>query len=108
MMDAANRKTSTNNEPVMDEWEAKLLGKKNFVGKSNGPDYDAVSQNSQVSSEGGTNSLKRQAKRESGRRAVIPEVRRILYPTVLRVPIMCKFDSGRDYSSKYNIEWLNS
>lgn len=82
MIDAGvARKTSftsrSPNEPVLDEWEAKLLGKRSAVPYRANHDNDAVSQHSQFSMDDKTNSLKRigQQEQERQKAMAIPEVR---------------------------------
>ena len=84
MIDAGvARKTSftsrSPNEPVLDEWEAKLLGKRSAVPYRANHD-DAVSQHSQFSLDDKTNSLKRigQQEQERQKAMAIPEVRSLI------------------------------
>ena len=81
MIDAGvARKTSFNSpsskEPVLDEWEAKLLGKRSAVPyKAND---DALSMHSQFSLDDKTNSLKRIGQDPDRQKAMaIPEVRQV-------------------------------
>ena len=82
MIDAGvARKTSftsrSPNEPVLDEWEAKLLGKRSAVPYKANHD-DAVSQHSQFSMDDKTNSLKRIGQDPERQKAMaIPEVRKL-------------------------------
>ena len=79
MIDAGvARKTSftsrSPNEPVLDEWEAKLLGKRSAVPYKANHD-DTLSQHSQFSMDDKTNSLKRIGQDTERQKAMaIPEV----------------------------------
>ena len=75
--------TSSPNEPVLDEWEAKLLGKRSAVPYRANHD-DAVSQHSQFSMDDKTNSLKRIGQDPERQKAMaIPEVRNLFFFDVL-------------------------
>ena len=71
MIDAGvARKTSftsrSPNEPVLDEWEAKLLGKRSAVPYRANHDNDAVSQHSQFSMDDKTNFDKKRSLQNVG------------------------------------------